>query len=291
MALADRVNISVPSGMHPEIYRHVQDYTGALGGFFESADTLRLGAGTLRVNERSRFTSFSVSGAFLHELRCQRSLSQFLFPFGEGPHRVTMLHIAQDYPVDAPRPIRELKRRAVAGTVKLTRKAVRPSQVLYMESHNHTEPGVSTGMLYIGSPNAEVRAAVYDKRNERIHRGHDDPGPLLRAELRVTGKMGLSLKDVVQPDPCYWHFMSDIFPRPDNIAPWSPHDDDYRLEPPVDLEPYQILQRSIETSPEVQRMLELAERMGPDGFRTLVRLLERRATASPVQPAASIEAA
>ena len=160
-----------------------------------------------------------------------------------------------------------------------------------MQSHNHTDPGVSTGMLYLGGRKAEVRAAVYDKRNERLDRGFPDPGPTLRAELRLSGKMGITLRDLVSCDPCYWHYMGNLFPRPSGVPLWVPNDSDYKLEPAMPLEPYELLRRRVETSPDIAHILDIASRLGPHGYETLLMLLERRQEAFPVQPSASNEAA
>jgi hypothetical protein len=291
MAIADRVNISVPSGRHLEVYQHVKRFCTGLGAYFLTADILQLDRGTMKITERPRFTSYSVSGAFLQALRDYGSLEHFLFYFGEGSHKVSMLHIAQDFHTDAPPVLKRLRRLSRAKEVKLTRKYVEPKNVRYMESHNYSDPSVSTGMLYIGSPNAEVRGACYDKRNERIEKGFPDPGPLLRGELRVTDKMRVTLKDVVLPNPCYWHFMSNLFPKPDDVSPWSPNDHNYSLDPPVSLETYQLLQKRIDTSPDIADLLALTGELGPNGFTTLVRLLRTRTASSPINNAVSNKAA
>lgn len=291
MAISDRANISVPSGRHFETHKHVVDFASSLGGHFELDNLMRLDRGTLLITERSRFTSFSISGAFLQHLRDHKMLSQFLFPFAEGPHKLSQLHIAGDFSVDAPPVLRRLKRRAKAGEVKLTRKSVKPSSVRFIESHNYSDPSVPTGMLYLGSPKAEVRAGCYDKRNERLEKGFPDQGPTLRCELRISDKMGISLRDVVEPDSCYWNFMSDVMPPPPGIPDWVANDHNYRLEPPMDLEPYQLLRKGVETSPDVERLLELSERLGPNGFQTFVRLLENRRELHAIQPSVPVKAA
>lgn len=291
MAISDRANISVPSGRHYEAQKHVVDFASSLGGFFETDNLLRLDNGTMLITERTRFTSFSISGAFLQKLRDHKLLSQFLYPFAEGPHKLSQLHIAGDFSVDAPPVLKRLKRRAKAGEVKLTRKTIKPSAVRFIESHNYTNPKVPTGMLYLGSPKAEVRAGCYDKRNERLDKGLPDQGPTLRCELRISDKMGISLRDVVEPDSCYWNFMADVMPCPSGVPEWVANDHNYRLEPPMTLEPYQLLRKGVETSPDVQRLIELSERLGPNGFDTLVRLLENRRELNTIQPASSNKAA
>jgi len=291
LPISDRANISVPAGRHFEVKKHVVDFSASLGGYFQTDELIRLDSGTLLITERTRFTSFSISGAFLQVLRDHKLLSQFLYPFAEGQHKLSQLHIAGDFHEDAPPVLKRLKRRAKAGNVKLTRKSIQPSSVRFIESHNYTDPKVSTGMLYLGSPKAEVRAGCYDKRNERLDKGYPDYGPLLRCELRISDKMGISLKDIVEPDSCYWHYMADVMPRPDGIPDWVSNDHSYRLEPPMPLEPYQLLQKGVETSPDVQRLIELSERLGPNGFQTLVRLLENRRELHTIQPAPSVEAA
>lgn len=118
------------------------------------------------------------------------------------------------------------------------------------------------GTVYLGGRSAEVKARVYDKRQERIARGYPDPGPWLRAELTVTGAVGVSLKDVWSPAPVFWHFMAStlkgIAACPVDVPEWVPGGVGFSLPPRPVLDPVQRLARRLERSTELQDLCSLA---------------------------------
>lgn len=285
---SDYLNVSFPDYREHEIRRLLGQSMGYVGAIRCTDDLYKLGHASAKLREGYGWLNLSLSGQMLGALRDHAVLPTMLSDVAMGAHRVTKLDVAHDLHTDAPKLLKRLKRRSEGGNMRLTRKYLRPQAITWFESYCHYRPGTPTGTLYLGNRTAEVRARVYDKRNERIDRGFDDPGSLTRFELTVTGKVGVSLRDVVSPMSLYWNFMSDVLPPPSNVPLWEPAGEGYSLDrdAPPDFVPFEVLRRKIATSPEVDELLSLAEQMGPNGYAVLLRLLDAKRTAQvvPDQP-------
>ena len=272
---ADRLGISVPAEYGHEIWDYLKDRSVMIMGNLDKPDLLRVEGGTLKHFPHTTYHQFSFSGMYLDSLRRFNDMAETLWRFSECPYKITMLHIAHDIREPAEPYLKRLRRQGKTGSLQLTRKKIHPKNVSYIERHNYANPGVSTGTIYLGSSQAEVSAGCYDKRNERIDRGYDDPGPWFRPELR-TKNIGATLRDVFIPDSLYWHYMAKIIEPPGDQLPWESHAEDYVLEKPPELLPYQIMKRRLRSSPDIDHLLSLTERMGPEGFETLVRLMKNK---------------
>ncbi|CAN0440886.1 unnamed protein product, partial [Ectocarpus fasciculatus] len=165
---ADYLNVTVPEDRASEVHNGVLRHLTMLGAIPDTADLYRLNYGTYKATHRQGFSTFGFSGGLLGALRQNSMLDPVLHQIGCGPHRVTRLDVAHDLSENAAPWLQRLHRRAKQGNVRLTRKAVSPERVRFIESHNYPDPSVKTGSLYLGARSAEVRALVYDKRCERI---------------------------------------------------------------------------------------------------------------------------
>lgn len=281
----DFLNVSVPESDSFSVRRSLLDAIGSLGSTSVTEDLHRLGGGTIKITEGRGFSVFGVSGMVLEYLRLCGELSRLLHIFGSAPHRVTRLDVAHDVPVFAPPVLQRILRKARSGSLSLTRKSLRPSSVRFIDNHNHYEAGFRTGTVYLGTRSAKAYARVYDKRNERLDRGFPDPGNMLRYELTVTGKLSPTLRDVVEPSPMFWNFMSEVLPPPANAPEWSGNADGFAIDAPVPLLPSEIMRRKLEGSADVVQLLELAHRLGPHGLDLLVNMLKRQSKLISVQPA------
>lgn len=166
--------------------------------------------------------------------------------------------------------------------LRISRKAVSPQAIQRYISRNAA--GVDTGSMYLGKKAAEVRAVVYDKRQEIIDRGGADLGhDLTRYELRLRSQVGATLRDVLHPAPLFWHYMApDILPAPPGITPWMSNAMGYALEPVQRRSPSERLQSRVYASDDLAEILRLAHEV-PNGFDLLVSMLRARfATSSPV---------
>lgn len=283
----DFLHVTIPESHAAVVLRGVLDAMGSLGAVSVSPDLHRLGGGTVKFSEGRGFSMVGISGQVLDHLRLNGELSRSLHLFGSSPHRVTRVDVAHDVACSAPPVLRRLLRSARSGSISLTRKSLRSQSIRFIDNHNHYAPGDRTGTLYLGSRTAKVYARVYDKRNERLDRGFDDPGNLLRYELTVTGKLSPTLRDVVEPAPMFWKFMSDVLPPPANVSDWVGGADGFDISAPVALLPAEVMRRKLEASPDVAHLLDLADRIGPHGFDLLVRMLKRQSSSRPIQPLSS----
>lgn len=277
----DFLNITVPlddadtamKGLLP-----IFGYLGLTGQNYGSKLLYRSeGGGALTLEDKKSFWLYSASGQILSLLRAQDMLSQYLGVFAEVRHRVSLMHIAHDVPVSAPARLAALYARANSEKgLRLTRKRLQRHQV--RKVFRQDADGNDTGTVYLGSPKAEVRAKVYDKRFERITKAGYDPAPLTRYELELTAKAGATLRDVAEPDSAFWHYMEEVMgrPRPDGVAPWSKGESGYKLPPKVSLLPAEIIKRGIERSADFEQWIALADSMGDHGRDYLIRLLHAR---------------
>lgn len=232
------------------------------------------GGGSIRVQDRGLVAVLGVSGAALETLRAHGAFLDFLMALGTEEHRVTRLHACCDeIRDDAPEVLRALYERAKTGVVRLSRKAIKPAHVYSFFSPNSA--GQDTGTVYLGRPTAEVRCKVYDKAHERLQRASVVIPPTVRTELDVRSKFNLSLRDVSNPAPVFYHFVSpDLLPRPDGIPDWVPGGVGFELEPRETRLPAEQLKRLVETSPDIRRAVRLAEQIGTKGHEYLCALLK-----------------
>ena len=175
--------------------------------------------GTLKFVRRGDVYVTSVSGLALMFMRMTACFNDFLWCFADRPHRVSHLDAALDVvDVDAGQEVLTLYRRGMDDGLRLSQRVAPVSCHFARGAH-----GDETGTVYIGGKNARIRLVAYDKRQERIVRGHPDPGPLLRYELRFRGGengVPLTLRDAANPTAVFWHHV------PENI-----------LMPPIGVEP------------------------------------------------------
>jgi hypothetical protein len=234
------------------------------------------GGGTVLIGVRGRVLMFSVSGAAIGLFRDYGLWGDLLSLIGDWPHRVTLMDVALDYfHLDGPNTIGLYDEKASTGQVRLSRKFIPGTNCRSVTSVNHE--GRRTGTVYYGTRTSEVRAKTYDKQHERMCAGHADPGPWVRHELTVTGKMGPTLRDAMLPSAIFWHYMGQtLLERPEGVSDWVPYAEGYILPKRVPLAPYQALQRRVELSPEVDYLLGLATQCGPEGFASLQRMLAKR---------------
>jgi hypothetical protein len=235
--------------------------------------------GTIKIYETKQVGVVSLSGASLAHLRLRGLFGEYLAAVGQEPHKITCLHPAFDQRVDAPPRIQSLYARAKRGLVSLSRKALDPRQGLDAWLKPGVVDGRQTGTVYLGGKSAHVRAAVYDKRDERIRAGCPDPGPMLRHELRLKGHAaaGCTLRDAFDPTAVFWHYAApDLLRRPQGVADWAPLAAGYELPPMRVYDPQERLQRIVDNSLDLARLFELATALGPRGLDIVTRAIRAR---------------
>lgn len=231
--------------------------------------------GWLKVGKRAGIVWVQASGGLLAALRHKGCYVDYLRAFASRPHRVTRLDAALDVVKDGPDEIGRVYALACSGGIALSQKTIRPKSVSASINPCHFD-GRQTGTVYVGSRTAEVRLAVYDKREEYYRDAKLDVGQLVRYELRVTGKMGATLRDAHEPAAMFWHFVSpDVLQAPPEALPWIPFTEGgFTLGRAVS-SPYERLRRRVERSAELARLFALADECGPQGRKLLYGLLRR----------------
>lgn len=234
------------------------------------------GWGTVKGERRGQVWAVGISGTVLAGLRAAQRYMAVLAVVAARPHRVTRLDAALDRKEDAAPVVARITEAGRRGALALTRKRIAAAAV---ETHLGLRvDGVESGTVYCGSRAAEARMVVYDKRHERICRKLPDNGNLTRYELRLRGGLGISLRDCAEPAPVFWHHVApDFLPAPADVPPWSPAAEGFELEKLPRPTPYARMLALVDQSPDVRRLLTLADQSGPYGFRGLIARLEQLA--------------
>lgn len=274
----DWISVSCPAGLSTLLLDELRPVVSAVPGSFSMANgegwsippdfaggrgsTRNFGSVQCRVRVGSPVAVFSASGVAVGALRDAGLWSEYLRVLSSEHHRLTRLDVALDLPIPAPEYVQRLYKRASAGAVSLSRKALNPARHV----HAFLSPGITgedTGTVYLGGRTAEVKARVYDKRHEQLSRGGSDPGPWLRAELTVTSGVCVSMKDAWEPAPVFWHFMAQalegIASRPPDVPDWVPGGVGFVLPPRRVLDSAATLVRRLSRSKELLDLCGLAK--------------------------------
>lgn len=294
IAHADKLHVTVPnaeSGDVPETvlaaiapalpHRSPWDpktyYFGPPGGM----------QGTLKFERCGQVFVTSLSGQALASLRKAHCFNELLRCFHGRSHRISRLDAAVDISdLDPPAVVVGLYAYWVDRSLRLSQR-----KVTHIESHIGTGfNGKQTGTVYFGAKYARVRLVVYDKQNELVtQKGHPDPGPLVRVELRFRGGedgVPLQLSHAADPTAVFWHFMPPEIlcpPADAKIPNWIKSSDvGYDLPPRRPAQPDESLRRWVEQyGPEG---LALADKLGESGRLYLAQLLGIGAAANVNAP-------
>ena len=204
-----------------------------------------------------------ITGSGLRAFREQGNLEHVIGCINAHEHKVTQLHIALDIAEHAPRRLGLLQRRVRRGNLFLTQKAVK-----WWNTVKGPCPVTSgtTGTLYLGKRTSDVWAKVYDKRAERINKGFDDPGPLTRYELSLGRHTNISLADLANPAPAFWHHMSrpqGVLPSSQDVPEWEQQGSGYHLPPREPPDVVGQCMRLLDCSADLQRLKRLLAALPP----------------------------
>lgn len=219
----------------------------------------------------------SASGGSCEALRGISAFDEYLSLVGAYPHSVTRLDACIDFRVPAPPVIQSLVSRYPSNSlVYLTRKGVKPDYNLQPSLGGGLTGTFMAGPLRLGK--SKVSARVYDKRNERIARTGEDPGPWLRYEITARKGTGATLRDASDPSSLFWHFASPaLLTAPPGQVSWVPFGGESWAPGAVPRpEPYQRLRKCVEASLDIENMIRLADGLTSDGRSHLLRLIRNR---------------
>lgn len=270
----DAVTATYAPGTAP--FRRLESFAESLGGSVKFRDDRAtgwsLGDGLLLLQSSSRWERVEAKGRALVHIRAAGQFLAFVSLLASEAHRVTRVDAALDVAEDGAAVIGRL-RSSVGARMRLGRKS---QKVTWMLSTR--DDGLESGTMYVGTRSAERQLRVYDKELEALEKRGELLPPTTRYELQIRSGLGPTLRDVVEPASMFWANMpGDILPPPAGVEPWVPGGEFIGWSADVP-EPLiaERLERRVQFSPDLESMRDLADEMGPEGRRYLLRLLARR---------------
>jgi hypothetical protein len=228
--------------------------------------------GSLDISTKYKAYRVSASGAFLAGLRSRGLFDEYLTILASSPYRVTRLDAAIDRQVDASVVLANLDTR-YPREVSLSRQ--RPLRTTMITSRR--DDGLRTGTWYAGHRSrARVTARVYDKTAEILERSGVDIGhKFTRYEL--TFREGTAnLNDAYAPSGIFWAHVGALLDVPADAPAWSVSDVPAWVSERSEVLPYDALLRRVSSSSELDGLLRLADRLGPEGRNTLLHMLAKK---------------
>lgn len=275
----DWLTTTRPPEVWPDLLALLQPYFDGVGLSQDYADATtgvyRTMSGSVRQYTKHGVHVLSISGGVCALFRTMGLWGSVLANIGSLPHRCTMTHLTLELPEHGPSHVLTAKRRCQAQQIQLTRKALGPQDWRALLSLDAR--GQETGTVYMGTKQADVQAVVYDKRHEREGKGFIVDEDLVRYELRIRSGVGATLRDAWEPAPLFWHYAGrSLLPAPATVQAWAPHAEGFALPDRHEFTAAELLDRKLDTSPDVERLLDLAAACGPHGFDLLARRLRSR---------------
>ncbi len=243
------------------------------------------GRGVAKVTHAARFAKVSLSGGICSALRSLGLWEEALFVLGTSPHKVTRLDAAVDFPIDAADVLDGLRARYPDGRVNLGRKALPVTVMLSIRSD-----GRESGTYYVGHRTAARQTLrVYDKALEVLAKRGEVIPATTRVEVTARKDSGATLRDAAMPSSLFWHIASPaVFKQPEGVPMWVPDTEAGFTAVKRSFEPAEILRRRVESSPELEAFLAVADAMGPSGRAYLANLLSRRVASAEVAEVAEV---
>ena len=233
------------------------------------------GRGMIQVTHSSRYAKVSLSGGACSSLRELGQFEQVLYVLSTSPHKVTRVDAALDVLTDASYVIESLSSRYPDGRVALGRKALPVKRIL------STRPdGRDSGTYYVGHRTAaRFTARVYDKALEALEKRGELLPPTTRFEVTARKDSGATLRDAALPAALFWHIAAPaLLKLPEDVPVWQPNTDMTWTTKPHVFDPAATLRRRVEYSAELDALADVADSLGDEGRKYLLRLLERRLT-------------
>lgn len=240
-------------------------------------DLYELNGGKVKLGYMRGVYRVSISGNCIQLLVPMGYWGNVLSLIADGPHRVTRLDAAMDIGLDGADAIELMQGAYPRGLVRLSQRPIKVTEMLSTRSD-----GRKTGTWYAGHRSgAEITCRVYDKAFQLLETRGEVCPPRTRAELTV--RRGATLRDAMEPERLFWHYMSPaILSRPTDVPEWSSGWAEGWTMERIELLPAQALKRRIEQSPELAALIELADSVGPYGRSMALRLISQRFGSTPI---------
>lgn len=240
------------------------------------------GRGTVKIDQRARFSRISCSGAACQHLRQCGAWLDYLSVLSTSPHCVTRIDAALDLALDGADLVDSMRRLHPSGHCSLGRKAIKTSVILSVR-----DDGRESGTWYAGyGSSAKATAKVYDKALQMLQRFGEVIPPRGRVEVTAWKGYGATLRDAALPTALFWQIASPALLRaPEGIPMWQPDIDGGWQAERRDFVPAQVLRNRVENSGELTALLELASTF-QGGLEYLRHLLNQRVTSAASEGAA-----
>lgn len=275
--ICDYVTVTTPAVYGDDLRGALSDVCLALPDAATDPLGVRLGKfGLLRFSQRPGIAIASASGVVLAALREAGALLDYCTAVASVvSFNVTHVDVASDELCDVPGVLEAEYLRLASTGVNLTRKRIGPGHVRKLFSRG--VDGRDTGSVMIGNRGtSRVSAILYDRQHDAISKGKPDPGLLLRREIRV-GLPGLSLHDVIDPAPLFYHLASPgLVPWPTGMRDWLPRGEGFTVDRPR-RDAMEKIQRLVERSTDLQRLFDLADQLPGEGIDVLVHVIRAQA--------------
>jgi len=251
---------------------------------------IEVAEGKLKLSRGSKSHVVSASGAVLSELRRLGVFDEFLRVLSMAPHTITRLDAARDYGVDAPIVFKSLARKYPDDKIKISRKTVDCRWTV----RNRDSDGQSSGTWYAGwRSRARITIRIYDKQLEALEVRGEKIAPTTRVEFTFKREVGATLRDVQMPYSLFHHFAGDkVVEAPDDADAWVSKGEPWESPKTSPKLPYELFMRRVESSPEIDRLVELSQSYGPEALKFIARTFERKLeaqNASRLAEAVSLE--
>lgn len=276
----DYANITVAKADREPLTKALQPLLDMYGcnQLFEGLHAMPGGCGTLKISDTPKVSCFSTSGQFLFNLRANQMLDEYLTVFSDFSHNVSMLHATVDYGVNAPLALQEIYKLSTSGDFHLSRKALNPNHVTKFMGLD--ADGMETGTVNLGyRQNYDVWAKVYDKRHERIQKGFEDCGEMLRIEIAIQTAIGATLRDISNPHDIFYQFASkSLVQAPKGFNGWVSYAGGLFIPAKEKtLTAHEQLWFIIENSDDIRRVIDTAmKNYGEQATTQILRLIQKR---------------
>jgi len=236
-----------------------------------------LGQGILVIEKKKSFHRASISGGGIRSLEARGAWRDYVNVLGCVGHKVTRIDAAVDVNRDAPAVLRGLENTYPEDLFSFGRKALRITR-LYSA---RLSDGALTGTWYVGHRSkARVTARVYDKQCEALEKRGETLPPTTRYELTFKKDYNCSLYDALMPESLFYsHASPKLLEAPKGkyivpwdvkgLVPWKSDVVDYTLT----LERFDM---RVSSSPELQKLAELASTFGEEGTAIVMRHFEQQ---------------
>jgi hypothetical protein len=252
----------------------------------------KVGDGVLVLEAKRLFHRASCSGSCIRQLTADNLFRDYVNVLGTVGHNVTRLDAAVDMYTDAPPFLRKLESAYPDDYFSFGRKALRVSRLYSARPSDRA----LTGTWYAGHrSSARVTARVYDKQAEAMDKRFELLPPTTRIELTFRKDYNCSLYDVLMPESLFYtHASPKLLDAPEgvNIPKWEPRGLVPWVSSPVD---YTLtLDRfdyRVSSSPEMQKLADLAAQFGDAGKAAVMRHFERMLTSALAEKSQTSDAA